>query len=263
MTDGTVQERLEAALRRLPATKPRRGGIPYQQAISGIARQLVVMARADRRPPNRAAGARELARAVTVLRKLERLSGTVDAARHLQREKTNAEHFRLDPTARALPQLAHVGPSDDALALLPLPLRVRLLEVGAQAGTLAAEIAAMRPPRGHEARGQPKKNAARAIAVFLYQEIERLTGKKPGRSVVDPQEGGAFLFLVQEVFEILKLKGKPSPARAARAAIAADPGRRQRSPSRRRGYDDQAQQQENHQRARRHRGRERMTDITE
>lgn len=194
---GEVTQRLVAALEKLaPAYEVPEGSIPYRVAIPGIARDLQRMPRGNRRLPSGTApkAVALVARMVSALRELESLSGlTGDPA---------------DATVH--------------LARLPRLVAFRFIAMGGEAADLAKEIEASVAPASGK-RGRRPATAAYAIAARLYQETERLTGRRPGRSVVTAgmtqtgRERGAFVTLVREVFGILGVTA--SAEEAARAAI--------------------------------------------
>ena len=185
------QAQLEAALGRLSICETRPEGVtPYRDLIPGIARQLMIMRRNDDRPGTPLA---------------TQLKPTVSRLQGL----AQSEHW--DGLAQ-----------DDRPASyhLPLPLRLRLIRLAAEAGELAREMKSVLSDTSRRPRGRPKNTAAPRIASYLYQEFERLTGRAPGRSVgLSGDEKGGFTVLVREVFEILGVKS--SPEVAARQAIEA------------------------------------------
>jgi hypothetical protein len=186
---GLIRRRCSrAALERLSTceTPP----IPYRDLIPGIARQLTLMRRNDGRPsPSLAAQLKPVVSHLQSLAQGERWDG-------------------LAQDERASPPASYN---------LPLPLRRRLIALAAEAGEIAPEIEAFLSHASRQPRARPQHTAAPRIAVYLYQEFERLTGRTPSRSVVNGEERGEFTVLVREIFEILGVKA--SPERAARYAI--------------------------------------------
>jgi hypothetical protein len=180
-------ERLELALERLSICETPPDKTPYRDLIPGIARQLTIMRRNDGRPSASMA-------------------------------------VQLKPVVLHLRALAQGVEWKDGLGdppptySLPHQLRLRLTVLAGEAGALSQDIEAFLADIPRRPRGAPKHTAAPQIALYLYQEFERLTGRNPTRSVAQSgDEGGEFTTLVREVFEILGVKA--SPEQAARHAI--------------------------------------------
>jgi hypothetical protein len=205
-----VTTRLVAALENLPTdyVVPN-GKIPYRAMIPSIAHNLTRMARAHMKSPSPATLNCEIDRVISALRKLEILGGLVE------------EDALVDAAVKH-----EVPPKQRGVRWLPLTLALRLITLAGQARELAHDIDAARPAATMKPeRGRKPATEATAIAAFLYQEFERITGHAAGRSVQEKRdnqkerESGKFVLLVREVFEILGVPG--SPEQAARNAIEA------------------------------------------
>ncbi len=212
------QAKLEAALRRLPIAEPTPGGIPYCDLIPGIARQLMLMARADRYPADPAAINRDLRRVVSPMHKVVSV---------LHKLAVEAGLFDEDALTEGAGEHDKPVPKRvSTMEWLPSDLSVRLMRHALEARKLASDIDAVRPNAAMKPKlGRVRKAAAADIAAFLYQQTERLTGRTPGRSVLErgctqaERETGHFVRLLREVFNILRIDD--SPEEAARQAIAA------------------------------------------
>jgi hypothetical protein len=206
-----VRRRLVEALEKLPTDYIVPDNIiPYRCTIPGIARNLQIMTQVDRHAPSPAAVNGEFDRVISALHKLEAVAGLFD------------EDALIDAAAR--PELDKPLPKRRGQRCLSVALSLRLIILAGQASELARDIDAVRPDAAIKAKqGRKQKTAAAAIAAFLYQEFERITGGQPGRSVCSDKdnqkarEAGKFVQLVREVFGILGVRD--APAEAARQAI--------------------------------------------
>jgi hypothetical protein len=162
------------------------GAIPYYDRIPDIARQLTIMRRKD----------------ATIAYPADQLKSTA---------------ARLQALALS-EQWAGRGEAPASYSL-PSQLRLRLISLAAEAGEIAQEIESEITSAPRRPRGRPTSTAsANSIALYLYQETERLTGHAPSRVVdLNHEEAGEFTALVREVFEILDVKSDPEEA--ARKAI--------------------------------------------
>jgi hypothetical protein len=180
---STTQSTIEAALRGLPIIDPDRSDvIPYSALIPGIARSVLLMRR-----PNNMKSMRK--RAIADLDKIK-----VAAARlaDLIRNQFPDEQERLSNPRIRITEFLPVG---------------GVLETTQLLNSLAQFISMAERARDQHYEVSPRSGArkpeALAIGLYLYQEYERLTGKKPTRTVRNGKTNGRFQTLITKVFEAL------------------------------------------------------------
>lgn len=179
----SVQEKIVAALRRLPIKDPQRNDvIPWSNSIPGIARQVMLMCKPDPLRGERKKASKELERTREQCRRLLLI---------LQRQ---------------LPEDGQPRPI--------IPIWTLLRTQGAfSAIRLRDALAEFIETSGPDDRWQRsdalapwRKPEGMAIARYLAVEFERLTGQRPTRIVRSGKPAGPFFQLVKEVFDALEIQ---------------------------------------------------------
>jgi len=201
---------LEDAFRQLPRWREETAtGIPYEDLIPGIGRQLMMMSPRHGPPPENGDLPPELRHSPVLTRNAHtpKVKSTASAKRELASlaRKTEALVEALDDLSRT--GLDALNYRQDAIRRLTQNLRILWVY---------AKMAKVPQILNNTGRGAPKKVQEKKISRVVAIHYFGLTGKKPTMTVVYDKAGGEFFVLLRTVFEILGIKASAeAQARAA------------------------------------------------
>lgn len=182
-TESTAQNLIESALEKLPI-QDGDNAIPYSQAIPGIARQVMTMRMPSKMGSMRKTAASDLDRVVKDAARLARL---IKAQFPEERERLSNPRFPVT-------------------ALLSPAAAMEMMQLCSSLEHFVATARRDRKSLEKIPRGRAHMRETLEIGCYLYQEFERLTGKRPTRTVRNGKSSGQFQTLIETVFSALQIK---------------------------------------------------------